>query len=84
MDPPEKPMFTFTYPGSNTLNFKLPICKNNNGTYSFYFENYMFLKIMNHDQTSWNVLSLKWLISFYKILSILFIKFFSSIFNNIK
>lgn len=44
----------------------------------------MFLKIMNHDQTSWNVLSLKWLISFYKILSILFIKFFSSIFNNIK
>jgi hypothetical protein len=46
--PAENPIFTFTYPGSNTLNFKLPICKNGNGTYSFYFENYMFLKIMNN------------------------------------
>jgi hypothetical protein len=48
LDPQQNPTFTFTYPGSNSLNFKLPICKNSNGTYSFYFENYMFLKIMNN------------------------------------
>ena len=47
--PPEQQAeFTISYPGSNSLNFKLPICKNPNGTYSFYFENYMFLKIMNN------------------------------------
>ena len=46
--PAENTIFTITYPGSNTLNFKLPICKNGNGTYSFYFENYMFLKILNN------------------------------------
>ena len=46
--PIKKSEFTLTYPGSNSLNFKLPICKNPNGTYSFYFENYMFLKIMNN------------------------------------
>jgi hypothetical protein len=48
LNPPENPSFTLTYPGSNTLNFKLPICKNSNGTYSFYFDNYMFLKIFNN------------------------------------
>jgi len=48
LDPPQNPSFIVTYPGSNSLNFKLPICKNNNGTYSFYFDNYMFLKIMNN------------------------------------
>jgi len=29
------------------LDFKLPICKNQDGTYSFYTTNYMFLKILN-------------------------------------
>lgn len=46
--PNNEPIFIVTYPGSNSLNFKLPICKNSDGTYSFYFENYMFLKIMNN------------------------------------
>lgn len=32
---------------STTLDFKLPICKNDDGTYSFYFTNYMFLKLLN-------------------------------------
>ena len=36
------------YTGGNSLRFKLPICKNNNGTYNFYLENYMFLKILNN------------------------------------
>ena len=45
---PERPEFTISYPGSYSINFRLPICKNNNGTYSFYFENYMFLKIFNN------------------------------------
>jgi len=40
--------FNLLYTGSDSLNFKLPICKNNDGTYSFYFENYMFLKILNN------------------------------------
>jgi hypothetical protein len=48
LDPSQNPIFTITYIGSETLNFKLPICKNPNGTYSFYFDNYMFLKIMNN------------------------------------
>ncbi len=29
------------------LNFKLPVCKNPDGTYSFYIDNYMFLKLLN-------------------------------------
>jgi len=52
LDPPQNPIFTIVYPGSDTLNFKLPICKNNDGTYSFYFENYMFLKIFNNGTMS--------------------------------
>ena len=48
LDPPENPFFFLNYSGSNNLNFKLPICKNPNGTYSFYFDNYMFLKIFNN------------------------------------
>ena len=48
LDPPEQNTVNISYPGSNTINFRLPICKNNNGTYSFYFENYMFLKIFNN------------------------------------
>lgn len=49
LDPPEeKNEFTISYPGSENINFRLPICKNNNGTYSFYFENYMFLKIIKN------------------------------------
>ena len=48
LNPPQNPSFYLTYPGSFSLNFKLPICKNNNGTYSFYFDNYMFLKIFNN------------------------------------
>jgi len=48
LDPPENPVYVLQYPGSFNLNFKLPICKNANGTYSFYFDNYMFLKIFNN------------------------------------
>lgn len=48
LNPPENPTLNLTYPGSLNLNFKLPICKNSNGTYSFYFDNYMFLKIFNN------------------------------------
>ena len=48
LDPPENPIYVLQYPGSFNLNFKLPICKNANGTYSFYFDNYMFLKIFNN------------------------------------
>jgi hypothetical protein len=48
LSPPQNPQFLLTYTGANELNFKLPICKNNNGTYSFYLDNYMFLKIMNN------------------------------------
>jgi hypothetical protein len=48
LNPPQNPSFYLTYPGSNNSNFKLPICKNSNGTYSFYFDNYMFLKIFNN------------------------------------
>ena len=48
LDPPENPGYVLQYPGSFNLNFKLPICKNPNGTYSFYFDNYMFLKIFNN------------------------------------
>jgi hypothetical protein len=46
--PPQNPLFSLAYTGGESLNFKLPICKNGNGTYSFYFDNYMFLKIMNN------------------------------------
>jgi hypothetical protein len=48
LSPPQNEQFYLTYIGANYLNFKLPICKNNNGTYSFYLDNYMFLKIMNN------------------------------------
>ena len=48
LSPPQNPQFLLTYTGANNLNFKLPICKNNNGTYSFYLDNYIFLKIMNN------------------------------------
>jgi hypothetical protein len=48
LSPPQNPQFLLTYNGANFLNFKLPICKNNNGTYSFYLDNYIFLKIMNN------------------------------------
>jgi len=48
-NPPNNNAFIkIIYTGGNSLKFKLPICKNNNGTYSFYFENYMFLKILNN------------------------------------
>lgn len=32
---------------TNSMDFKLPVCKNQDGTYSFYTENYMFLKLLN-------------------------------------
>jgi hypothetical protein len=48
LEPPENPSFFLEFPGSFNLNFKLPICKNPNGSYSFYFDNYMFLKIFNN------------------------------------
>jgi hypothetical protein len=48
LSPPQNPQFLLTYTGANDLNFKLPVCKNNNGTYSFYLDNYIFLKIMNN------------------------------------
>jgi len=35
------------YSAGKFLNFKLPITKNPNGTYSFYTENYFFLKLLN-------------------------------------
>lgn len=48
LNPPEEDSVNMKYLGSNSINFRLPICKNNDGTYSFYFENYMFLKIFNN------------------------------------
>jgi len=42
------PTVFFQYKSNNlSLNFKLPVCKNPNGTYSFYTDNYMFLKLLN-------------------------------------
>jgi len=32
---------------TDKVDFKLPICKNPNGTFSFYADNYMFLKLIN-------------------------------------
>jgi hypothetical protein len=46
--PNENANIQLIYTGGDNLKFKLPICKNSNGTYSFYFENYMFLKILNN------------------------------------
>jgi len=35
------------YISGETLDFKLPICKTPNGTYSFYTNNYFFMKLLN-------------------------------------
>lgn len=42
----------------------------------------LFLKIMDNGKSSWNILSLKWLINFYQILFSLLIKYIYKIFNN--
>jgi hypothetical protein len=39
----------------------------------------LFLKIMDAKEFSWNPLSLKWLVHFYKLLAILLIKFFKNL-----
>ena len=46
--PNDNAYWELIYNGDNSLRFKLPICKNGNGTYSFYFDNYIFLKILNN------------------------------------
>lgn len=43
---PKQAYLTYDY-NDNVLNFKLPVCKNSDGTYSFYLNNYMFLKLLN-------------------------------------
>jgi len=35
------------YKSNKILDFKLPICKDSSGTYSFYLNNYIFLKLLN-------------------------------------
>jgi hypothetical protein len=39
----------------------------------------LFLKIMNNNKSSWNSLSIKWLLNFYKTLVILFFKFIKNL-----
>jgi len=50
------PYISISYASNNLfLDFKLPVCKNDDGTYSFYLTNYMFLKLLNpvfNNQTS--------------------------------
>ncbi len=41
----------------------------------------LFLKIMEFNTPSWNIISLKWLIFFYRTLLILILKFFNSFFK---
>jgi hypothetical protein len=41
----------------------------------------LFIKIMNNNKSSWNSLSIKWLLNFYKILIVLFFKFIKNLFS---
>ena len=48
-----------------------------------FFSCRLFLKIINSEKMTWNILSLKWLIFFYETLTILFINFIKKFINKI-